>query len=503
MAKIRSSLPLLALPVVAVSIGCTALLGDFKASDTGLSEGGAGDTGASSSGSSGASSGGSGGGPMDGPTSGSEGGDATTKADGGEAGAPLKILACDSWDLATPTLVMKLFPSDGGGGNNLPFNGFVIHHLPGTSTARMLIATSTPSSGVSIATLPEQSGATPSIISVTGMAVQATQKTDVDLQFIGQTFGPTSFGYYAIEDSAQGTASSDVVGPAATIGNVPTTGSSSTNSLQMQFLTLSPSGTNYALASYQNNGTYQAAAWLPGAASWNVVVPAGASFSVGSSALLQDGTNVYDFVPPPGSGGGAPGPLDQYTFPTDSTLGPASRSVLASASETAVTAAADVASDGSYELAFITPSAQAASLRLGKVSQANIGSFTIDDLAALQFDVQDDAGIFDTTPFSSHGNGGGGMRWLSNGDFGALGSGGTGGGNYTGLNFYVATPDGQWLVETAGTGQNILAGQTIYGSAFDLEQSVTSLLLKFDFAYVLQESDGGYALYFNVLNCGS
>ena len=83
-----------------------------------------------------------------------------------------------------------------------------------------------------------------------------------------------------------------------------------------------------------------------------------------------------------------------------------------------------------------------------------------------------DGGFFDTTPFCGHN--GPGARWLSNGDLGMLGTGGTGGGTYTGLNFYVATPDGQWLVTTAGTGQNILAGQTVYGSAFDLASAITT-----------------------------
>jgi hypothetical protein len=123
----------------------------------------------------------------------------------------------------------------------------------------------------------------------------------------------------------------------------------------------------------------------------------------------------------------------------------------------------------------------------------------VDDLPSLAFDVESDAGFFDTTPFNGH-NGNGG-RWLSNGDLGLLGSGGTGGGNYTGLNFYVATPNGQWLVETAGTGKNVLPGQTILGSAFDLSSSVSDIVLQFDMAWIEEMADGSYALFFNLLKC--
>src|SRR5580704_16960501 len=103
MASMRTSLPLVLLPAVAVSIGCTALLGDFTSSPDGgdLSEGGpgGGESGASSSG-----SGSSGGSPMDGPT-GPDGSDAGKDAD---ALAPLQLLTCNSFDNATPTLLMKL-----------------------------------------------------------------------------------------------------------------------------------------------------------------------------------------------------------------------------------------------------------------------------------------------------------------------------------------------------------------------------------------------------------
>ncbi|MGH7440163.1 MAG: hypothetical protein ACRENE_31105, partial [Polyangiaceae bacterium] len=133
--------------------------------------------------------------------------------------------------------------------------------------------------------------------------------------------------------------------------------------------------------------------------------------------------------------------------------------------------------------------------------------FHAGDLPSLPFNVQSDAGFFDTTPFG--GGNGLGARWMtttSNGqEFGAIGTGGTGGsasGSSTGLNFYVGTAGGQWLVEVAGSGNNLLAGRTIYGSAFDLAQDVTALLRKYDVVWIEKDASGTYSLYFNVLVCG-
>jgi hypothetical protein len=90
-------------------------------------------------------------------------------------------------------------------------------------------------------------------------------------------------------------------------------------------------------------------------------------------------------------------------------------------------------------------------------------------------------------------------------EFGAIGTGGTGSnsGSSTGLNFYVGTAGGQWLIEVAGTGNNLLAGHTIYGSAFDLAQDFTAIVRKYDVAWVEKDASGAYVLYFNVLVCGT
>jgi hypothetical protein len=479
--------------------GCTAVLGDFTSSP--------GDDGAGGDGSVSSSGGSSGGGPSDGSGSSSGGGDATMPGDGGpppdgavDAG-PLHELTCNTWDQTTPTLVLKIFAPEGGssgGGNNngIPIYDFLIEHIPGMNAARMLVETN---SGGSIVTLSESGG--PATVLPIGLNVQAERKTAMGMTLLAQDNTNNTYGYYTIADDDPATASSAIVGPQGpTVGALPSTGSGGVNNTQMDFVPLPDAG-YYALASYQTAGSYQAASWLPGAATWNVVIPAGGNFQIGGSSLLVDGTDAYGFYAPPGSGGGAPAALEQYTFPTTSPLGPASRSILA-ASETAATGAVAPGPNGSYSLAFIElGGAQTASLRLGNVPEANIHTFMVDDLASLDFNLQSDGGFFDTTPFG--GTNGSMARWLSNGDLGALGGGGTGGGagSSTGLNFYVATPSGQWLVETGGSGKNILPGQVVLGSAFDLAQAVNEILLKFDIAWVVQEADGGYALYFNVLDC--
>lgn len=427
-------------------------------------------------------------------------------ADGSDGPPPLHELTCNSWENANPTLVMKLYPpeggmSGGGGGSSMPFNNVTVEHLSTSNgEARLMISTNTPGSGLAIATVGESGGAETVITS--NMGVYSIYKTSTDIEFLASDDSASgTWGYYAVEDSDPGTSPTSIIGPAAMNGGPPAFGGTMmTDDINAQFLPLSPSG-YYTLASYSNGTQYQAAAWLPSAAQWNVVISPSSQGLQLNSPLVQDGTNVYGFYPPPGStGGGGPGPLDQYTFPTNSDLGPASRNILSNANEAALTLAVGTASDGSFQLAFVDlPTAQSAVVKLGDVPQSQIDTFLVDDLASLQFNVQSDGGIFDTTPFGGRGNP---ARWLSNGDLGVLGTGGTGGSTTsTGLNFYVGTPDGQWLVETAGSGSNILAGQTILASGFDLSQAVTSILLKFDLAWVVQEADGGYALYFNVLSC--
>jgi hypothetical protein len=361
-----------------------------------------------------------------------------------------------------------------------------------------LLVTTNNSNGPTLVTLSENGGSSPTLLTIPNFNIQAVQKLSSSMVCLAQDNTTNTYGYYSIADGDPGTNVSAVLGPQSTVGALP--GGGGGGDQQFQFVSLSGGSTFYALASYQTGSTYQTAAWLPGASSWNTVMSSSQSFQVNGS-LVPDGTNVYGFFAPPGSGGGGPSAMNQYTFPVNSTLGPGSRSILGNPSETAANAAVGVAADGSYELAFVELSgAQSASVKVGDVAEANINTFTLDSLASLQFDVQSDAGFFDTTPFG--GGSGSGSHWLSNGDFAALGTGGTGNGSgYTGLNFYVGTASGQWIIETAGTGKNILAGQSILGQAFDLSQAVNDILLKFDVAWIVQEADGGYALYFNILDC--
>jgi len=172
---------------------------------------------------------------------------------------------------------------------------------------------------------------------------------------------------------------------------------------------------------------------------------------------------------------------------------------------TGATAAAALNPSGGYSLAFFElGSAQLVDMRVGTVTEANIGSFHMADLPVLQFDVQSDGGLFDTTPFG--GGNGVSARWMHTSmgqEFGTIGSGGTGGAvtSSTGLNFYVGTSSGQWLIETAGSGNNLLPGRTAYAASFDLSLAVADLVRKYDLAWVEKNSDGSYSVFFNVLTC--
>jgi hypothetical protein len=206
-------------------------------------------------------------------------------------------------------------------------------------------------------------------------------------------------------------------------------------------------------------------------------------------------------------GSGGPADIDEYTFNTAVPSTVTSQSLFPSGSTaTGATAATALNPGGGYSLAFIELGVpQLADLRVGNVTETNIGSFHIGDLPSLTFDVQSDGGFFDTTPFS--GGGGNGARFMTTmtgQEFGAMGTGGTGasaGTTYTGLNFYVAKTNAQWLIEIAGSGNNLLPGRTTYGSSFDLSQAVQDLVRKYDVAWVEKNSDGTYSLFFDALTC--
>ena len=240
--------------------------------------------------------------------------------------------------------------------------------------------------------------------------------------------------------------------PQGTIGSLPNQATSGNNNRNMALTSLSGGG-YYALATYATStAQFELASWITGSTTWTPMINDGGAQSQVSfnGAIVQDptsgnNTSVYGFFAPPGAGGGAPTDIDQYTFNTAVPSQISSRSIFPSGStDIGATAAVALNPSGGYSLAFVelAGGAQLADLRLGNVSEANLDTFHMGDLPSLLFNIQSDAGFFDTTPFG--GSSGLAARWMStsgNGqEFGAIGTGGTGGGGsgtYTGLNFYV------------------------------------------------------------------
>jgi hypothetical protein len=489
---------LVVLAAVAGPFGCTSLLGDFSSGTAGGP--GDGSPGPTPDGSSDDAAGDATTPPSDGT-----GGDGLAQGDAppaeAEAAAPLQLLTCDQWQNPQPTVVVRLFAPDGsgGGGNNgSPFNQFFVEHVPSTNTARIVVATGGPGSATSVYTVSEQGGGSPHVLSLPNTGLAGEQKTTGAVTFLVNQYAGGGYAYYSIADADPGNGT--LAAPLLTVSNVPNqaTGGGGGNNFQMEFVEMGV-GSFYALSSYTaSGGGYNLVSWLSNQSAWQTLIAAGQQITLGSP-LIHNGASVYGFFGPPGGGGNGPTQLSEYTFDTAVPGIPSPRSVIAAGSTAAAIAAAS-GPGGSYSLGFVELSgAQSALVHAGNVAASKITTFMVEDLPSLSFDVQSDGGFFDTTPFNGHN--GSGARWMSNGDLGLLGGGGTGSGSYTGLNFYVATPNGQWLVETAGTGKNVLAGHTISGSAFDLASSAGGLLLQFDLAWVEQETDGSYALNFNELNC--
>jgi hypothetical protein len=517
----RFFLAALALGAVAAPVGCSSLLGDFSLNDSKGDGGEAGpgtdDGGGGADGPGGNSDGpnGSTDSPSDSTMKGADGDAPTQTTDGAsEAAPPLKLLHCSTWEMSNDLKILTVPGLDGGsggGGNGSPINQFLVEHLPGQKAARVLVSTySSSSSSQAIYTVTENTiGSITGTLTFNNQSVQALDKTSSGMAMIVQNNGSSGYTVYSLPDSDPGMAASGLIAQGS-IPALPNQATSGNNRTQMMLTTLSGGG-YYALATYTTPASqFDVVSWLTGKTSWDAVTSDQSQQLAFSASILQDPTAaavVYGFFPPPGMGNGAPGDVDEYTFNTAVPATVTSRSVLPSGTTTTAAAVATALNPGGgYSLAFIElGSAQLADLRLGNVTQANIGSFHIGDLQSVQFNVQSDAGFFDTTPFS--GGNGQGARWMATmtgQEFGAMGMGGTGGGggSYTGLNFYVATSDGQWLVEVAGTGNNLLAGRSTYGSSFDLSQAVQGLLRTYDVAWVEKNSDGTYSLFFNVLDCG-
>jgi hypothetical protein len=483
-----------AIVLLLAPFGCASVLGDFtqSASAPGDDGGGGSDSGSP---------------PLDGlvegdssapvPDGGADAPQSDVASPSDAADASLELLICNAWKSSTPTTVFQTPPSDAGNNNNTPINRVYLEHIGAIDSARIVVQTNTSTgSSTTVYTIPEQGGGTP----------QSTVFPNTNLQSEGKTTGATTIlvqqfmngnqlAYYQIQDNDQG-GEADAGPPVASIGNPPSEGNGNFN---VSFVETSVSQL-YTLASYTTTtaGQYEVASWVPPSSNWGILLT-GQQLQVGSSSLVPSaGNDIYGFLPPLGTpNGGGPAPISQFTF--NGSTPPTSRSVTGTG-ETGAPIAAATTSTGDFELAFLTINgAQTAGLNAGVVPASAINTFVIDDLPPFTFKPGGDAGFFDTTPFG--GNNGPGGRWLSNGDFAIMGSGGTGGGGYTGLNFYVGTANGQWIVQTAGTGQNVLPGHTVIASAFDLQQAVSDILLTFDLAWVEQLADGTTVLYFNQLNC--
>jgi hypothetical protein len=465
-----------------VSVGCVSLLGGFS---TGTSasddEGGTAETGAPSDGGAPSTDGVS---PSDSPQ---------------DAPAALQLLTCNSWQNSSPTVLLQIPASDSGSENSPPFHQVYVEHLPSTNSARVVVSSSTSNStDTNVFTVPEQGGGGVQSIVFPSTGLNSVARTaNATVLFLQNYMGGMN-SYYSVADTDPGN-DTDAEAPLASIGSPPSQGQGNSN------YAFVPTTANqfYTLAVYETTtSSYNVASWLaPTQSAWQLPLQGQTLAPQIGGALLANGTDVYGFFPPLGSPNAmGPTTIQQFTFAATAATAPTTRTITATG-ETAFPIAVGQASGGQYELAFIAiTGAQTAGLRAGLVPASQINTFMVDSLAPLGFKPGGDAGFFDTTPLG--GNNGPGGRWLSNGDFGIMGTGGTGGaGTYTGLNFYVGTPTGQWVIETAGTGQNVLPGHNVTNSAFDLLQAVSDILLSFDVAWAEELADGSTVLYFNQLKC--
>lgn len=147
-----------ALAVLFVPFGCASILGDFSSGAASGDDGGGVDAngphedGAVGSDSTTLS---------DAPASDGGQGDAVSPVDSGSDAPPIQLLLCNSWESASPTVVLQIPPYDsgGGGGNGFPINQFAVEHIAPSSAARIVVATNGPTgSQTTVFTVPESSG---------------------------------------------------------------------------------------------------------------------------------------------------------------------------------------------------------------------------------------------------------------------------------------------------------------------------------------------------------
>jgi hypothetical protein len=485
-----------ALAVLLAPFGCASLLGDFTSGGSPPGEdGGRADTGPLTDAGPGSDST-----VPDAAGDGASPGDAVSPIDVQEEpdAAPIQLLLCNSWQNKTPTVLLQIPPDDAGQNNNNPISQISVEHLPGTSSARIVVSSSTTTgTDTTVFTVPENSsGGSTQSLAFPSTALRAELKTPNATAILLQDFSNGDYLIYAIPDVDPGNDAAAET-PVATVTAPPAT--SNSGQFNAGFIPLT-GGAYFTLASYLTTtaGQWDLTSWNTGTGSnWQVLLQ-GAEVGL-SSSLATNGNDVFGFFPPPGSGNNGPAAISQYTFSTVDGGAPTTRAITKTGETGAAGAVAQTAAG--YELMFIELSGtQSVEVLAGLVPAANIDTFVIDDLPSLSFKPGGDAGLFDTTTF---GNNGLGARWLSNGDFGTMGSGGTGGtgGGSNGLNFYVGNTSGQWIIETAGTGQNLLAGQTVISAGFDLAGAFNDAVFSFDVAWTEQLLDGSAVLYFNELQC--
>jgi hypothetical protein len=488
-----------ALVVLFSPFGCTSILGDFNASSSSGGppgdDGGGSDVDATQDGDAGDSTS---------PGTDSGQGDVVSPVDAPEEpdAPPPMALLCNAWQSASPLALIQIPPDDSGGGgnNNGLLTQFYVEHLASNSARIVVNSSGYQSSSTTVFTVSEQGGGMSSMV-FPGTNLQTELRAAVNGADAGSpnatamVFQDSNGNYdlYAIADTDPG----NNVGaetPIATVPPPPSVGNGNFNLTTTQ----RPTGDYYTLASYESStaGEYDLAAWDSTGNTWQVLQQ-GAQVGL-SAELVSNGTTLYGFFPPPGTGNNGPAPISQFTFPPGGGA-PTSRAIT-TGTETGATFAAAQSSAG-YEIAFVLLNgAQSISVVAGVVPLANINTFIIDNLTTYSFLPGGDAGLFNTTTVGNNGPGSG-ARWMRNGFFGTMGKGGTGGtSNFTGLNFYVADTSGQWLVAAAGNGQNLLAGQPVQQGAFDLANAFNLAVVSFDVAWS-EVQDGTTTLYYNQLQC--
>jgi hypothetical protein len=440
--------------------------------------------------------------------------DTSTPSDTGsgteDAPAPISLLNCNSWGNKDPALLITI-ENDAGGSSSNNIGQISVENLPTLGAARVIVGQNNPSSNVLVFTVYEnfQQMNPPYVETEMDQAgLRGELHDNGEVSLLLQPFTTNQYEWATIDDTDMAPDLGNPTVAGSPIGQPPDQANGN-NQFRTSEVSLSKSD-YFTLASYgaiANGQTESALAyWISGMMGWTSLYEGAASGAlVAGSPLIVSNNHVYGFMPPAGSStNNGPTALSAYAF-SDGTGGtlPTGRPVTAPGGMADLLAASSVGNAGAAQLAFVElVGAQGGDIRLGTVGAASLDTFMIDDLNVLAFKApSNDAGFFDVTPFGNQ-NGGPGARWFSNGEFAVMGAGGTGGqSTSTGLNFYVATPDGRWLVEAAGSGSNVLVNQAIASSAFDYSSGFTQILRKYDVAWTVQGDDGSTSLYFNVLVC--